>query len=79
MKLKKVVQDCNFREQLSYFKLRDKNVHKMKKHMVHVLSNLNVVICHAFIKDQVMMPLDNPPKFLVDLGDDLSNQYNVPQ
>jgi hypothetical protein len=47
--------------------------------MVHVLSNINVVICHEFIKDQVMMPSDNPPNFLVDLGDDLSNQNNVPQ
>jgi hypothetical protein len=50
LKLKKVVQDCNFKEQLKYFKSRDKKVHKMKKHMVHVLSNLNVVIRHAFIK-----------------------------
>jgi hypothetical protein len=26
-----------------------------------------------------MMPSDNPPNVLIYLGDDLSNQYNVPQ
>ncbi len=40
----------NFKEHLKYLKNKDKKTHKMNKHMVNVLSNFNIVMCHAFIK-----------------------------
>ncbi len=46
-------------------------VHKMSKRMVHVLSNLNTVMCHVFIKNQVMMPPNNAHDFSTNLEDDL--------
>jgi hypothetical protein len=44
-----------FKEQLQYFKSKDKKVHKTIKNMVNVMSNLNTIMCHAFIKDQALM------------------------
>ncbi len=44
-----------FKEQLQYFKSKDKKVHKIIKNMVNVMSNLNTIMCHAFIKDQALM------------------------
>lgn len=64
------MQDNNFKEQLSYFKIYMK-VHKMSKRMVHVLSNLSTVMCHPFIEDQTMMPPNNAHDFSTNLKDDL--------
>jgi hypothetical protein len=43
-------------------------VHKMTKNMVSMLSNLSIAMCHAFIKDQNLLPL------LINLFDYLSNE-----
>jgi hypothetical protein len=51
----------------------------MSKRMVHVLSNLSTVMCHAFIKDQAMMPQNNAHNFSLDLEDDLLKKENVQQ
>jgi len=48
--------DNNFKEHLKYLKDKDKKTHKMNKQMVNVLSNLSITMCHAFIKDQSLMP-----------------------
>ncbi len=39
-----------FKEHLQYFKTQDKKVNQMSKSMVTVLSNLNTIMCHAFIR-----------------------------
>lgn len=43
----------------------------MNKCMVHVLSNLSTIMCHAFIKNQAMMPPNNAHIFSTNLEDDL--------
>jgi hypothetical protein len=45
------MRDNNFKEQLSYFKFKDRKVHKMSKRMVHVLSNFRTAILSCVIKD----------------------------
>ncbi len=45
------MRDNNFKEQLSYFKSRDKKVHKMSKHMVMCYPISTLPLCHVFIKD----------------------------
>jgi len=49
-------QNHNFKEHLHYFKARDKRVHQMNNNQVNILSNLNMVMCHAFITYQKLMP-----------------------
>ncbi len=41
----------------SLLKERDKKTYKTNKNMVNVLTNLKPTMCHAFIKDQIQMPL----------------------
>jgi hypothetical protein len=43
--------DNNFKEHFKYLKDKDKKTHQVNKQMVNVLSNLNIAMCHAFIKD----------------------------
>jgi hypothetical protein len=38
------------------FQIPNKKVHKMGKNMVTILLNLNIIMCHAFIKDQSNTP-----------------------
>jgi hypothetical protein len=57
-----------------YLKERDKKAHKKTKNMVNVLSNLNITMCHAFIKDQNLMPL--PINLSYSLFDDQSTMNN---
>jgi hypothetical protein len=45
-------QEKAFKQHLQYLKEQNKKTHKMHKSMVSVLSNFNMAICHAFIKDQ---------------------------
>jgi hypothetical protein len=42
----------------------------MNKNTVYVLSNLNMAMCHAFIKDQTMMP----PPMVIDFLDKSRNE-----
>jgi hypothetical protein len=44
--------------------------HKMTKNMVSMLSNLSITMCHAFIKDQNLLPLP------INLFDYLSNEQS---
>jgi hypothetical protein len=60
-----------------YLKEKDKKVHKINNNMVKVWSNLNYVICHAFIKEQSQTP---PPIMLKSSSDDLAllnNQHKM--
>ncbi len=49
-------QQCNIKQQLKYLKYHDKNIHKINKHMVNVIFNINITMCHAFIQDKVLLP-----------------------
>jgi hypothetical protein len=51
----------------------------MSKRMAHVLSNLSTIMCHAFIKNQAMMPQNNAHDFSTNLKDDLLKKENVQQ
>ncbi len=46
------VQDHNFKEHIRYLKSWDKKIHKMSKSPMTMLLNPNIVMCHAFVKDQ---------------------------
>jgi hypothetical protein len=48
--------DNNFKQHLKYLIELDKKACKMNKQMVNVLSNLNIIMCHVFIKVQSLMP-----------------------
>jgi hypothetical protein len=71
------VQDRNFKEHLRYFKSRDKKVHKMSKSLVTMLSNLSIVMCHAFVKDQTLLPQMNLPNFPKDSKEQLPKAHNL--
>jgi hypothetical protein len=49
-------REKTFKQHLKYLKERDKKPYKMNKNMVNVLTNLNFVMCHAFINYQTQMP-----------------------
>jgi hypothetical protein len=49
------IQNHNSKEQLQYFKEQDKKIHKTRKTMVNILSNLNIAMCHVFIQDKINM------------------------
>jgi hypothetical protein len=51
----------------------------MSKHMVHVLSNFSIAMCHVFIKDQTMMPPNNAHYSSIDLEGDLLEKEIVQQ
>ncbi len=65
--------DYAFKEQLCYMKARDKKTHKMNKNMVHVLSNLSMAMCHAFIKNQAMML----PLMAIDSSDESEDELPI--
>jgi hypothetical protein len=48
-------QDKKFKEHFKYLKERNKKTHKINKHMMNVVSNFIIVMCHAF--HQPFMPL----------------------
>jgi len=48
-------QDKKFKEHFKYLKEINKKTHKINKHMMNVLSNFIIVMCHAF--HQSFMPL----------------------
>jgi hypothetical protein len=50
------VHELTFKTHIRYLKAHGKKLYKMNKNMVNVLSNLNIILCHAFIKDLTFMP-----------------------
>ncbi len=47
--------ECTFKTHIRYLKACGKKLYTMNKSMVNVLSNLNIALCHAFIKDLTFM------------------------
>jgi len=49
------VQEHTMKDQLKYFKHRDKKIQKTNKNMVSVLFQLNTMMCQAFIHDKYLL------------------------
>jgi hypothetical protein len=52
-------QEKTFKLHLKHLKERDGKAYKMNQNVVSVLSYLNFSFCHAFIKDQQLLPLED--------------------
>ncbi len=49
----------------------------MSKSLVKMLSNLNTMMCHAFVKEQTLLPQVNLPNFLEDSKEQLLRAHNL--
>ncbi len=49
----------------------------MSKSLVTMLSNLNTMMCHAFAKEQTLLPQVNLPNFLEDSKEQLPRAHNL--
>jgi len=49
----------------------------MNKSLVTMLSNLNSMMCHAFVKDQTLLPQVNLPNFPEYSNKQLPNAHNL--